>query len=537
MDSADAYHRINTIKQMAVQAGDNELVLEALLGECSYLLYGNLNKSQYYYSALYGRAHNSDLYITKLTKLLQLAEAQDNMTMQVRTHILLGLEYHERNNLISSLMHFSKFYTLIHEIPFEQFPTKKHFLLYMGKFYYQFEAYKDAEKYLLYAQEVPPSYMIHEEADVFNTMGLIKRQLKEYDSAIYYFTKGQEVAWKQGSTTWRHILGGNIGIVYYLRGEYKNAKPLLINDINTSLERNDYSNAINSIIKLADIYYHQKIYDSAFQYAETGRWAVDSVRPAYKYKVELYRLMGELAVARGDMKKAYLYSDSAMVARDSLDNDQQVKQLMLARHQLETNINNSEVAMLRSEKRISILLRNSLIGGFVLLSAIVFMVIYIRNKQKQNKEQMSLAALYNAQNRLADFTKTVHEKNALLETSEQEITRLKEKLDNYGTKEQSEDIIPKLQNSTILTDDEWEDFRQLFEQVHSGFLYRLREKFPNLSPAETRFIALSKLKLDTKEMTNILGVSSSTVRTHKYRLRKKLNLADDESFSKMIDEI
>ena len=131
--------------------------------------------------------------------------------------------------------------------------------------------------------------MIHEEADVYNTLGLIKRQQAEHDSALYYFSKAQEIAWKQGSTTWRHILGGNIGIVYYLRGEYDKAMPFLMNDIATSLERNDYSNAINSTVKLADIYYRQKKYDSARYYADMGRWIVDSVHPPHKYLVPVFR--------------------------------------------------------------------------------------------------------------------------------------------------------------------------------------------------------------------------------------------------------
>ena len=91
--------------------------------------------------------------------------------------------------------------------------------------------------------------------------------------------------------------------------------------------------------------------------------------------------------------------------------------------------------------------------------------------------------------------------------------------------------------STILTDDEWEYFRQLFEKVHAGYLQRLKEKFPGLTPAETRFMALSKLNLSSKEMAGTLGVGTDAIRQYRSRLRKKLNLTEEDNLQELINAV
>jgi len=77
----------------------------------------------------------------------------------------------------------------------------------------------------------------------------------------------------------------------------------------------------------------------------------------------------------------------------------------------------------------------------------------------------------------------------------------------------------------------------LFEQVHKGFFIRLKEKLPNLTQAETRLICLTKLQLDTKQMAGILGVSNSTIKQSRYRLRKKLGLSEEDNISDISESI
>jgi hypothetical protein len=53
-----------------------------------------------------------------------------------------------------------------------------------------------------------------------------------------------------------------------------------------------------------------------------------------------------------------------------------------------------------------------------------------------------------------------------------------------------------LQDSVLLTDENWKDFTGLLKST-PGFFFG-KDKLPELSPAETRFAVLTKLKLSIK---------------------------------------
>jgi hypothetical protein len=97
--------------------------------------------------------------------------------------------------------------------------------------------------------------------------------------------------------------------------------------------------------------------------------------------------------------------------------------------------------------------------------------------------------------------------------------------------------LTELQDKTILTEEDWGNFKQLFERVHTGFLKRLAEKYPNVSQAETRFIALTKMEVNPKQMTAVLGVGDSTIRQVHSRLKRKLALESHEALEQLFSSI
>lgn len=535
-DKKKIYARFEAIRTMAKKAGDEELLMEVTLAECNYWQYGMADKVGWYQTGLYSNIQNSDRYLATLDTLIYQAKRKNIKQIRARAHLLCALEYHAREDFDKSLAHLMKFYRLVNEMDEKEFPIKKRLFLFLGKMYYSYGDYYGAERHLRAGIPSRKTHQSDEDIDIYNTLGLVKRQENEYDSALYYFFKARELAGGQQKKDWVSVLDGNIGIVHYLDGAYEKAKPLLLTDVDKSLARKDFGNAINSVIKLADLYHRLNNNDSAWVFAGIARSIIDSVSPSFRHRVALYKLLSQLAYQKGDRGAAYLFSDSALAANDSLASSSHLQSLMRTRQQLEHSLYNTEINRLEAEKRISLLQRNSLLGGLILLAALAILIVYTHNRQRKATRQLAETRLENARRRLAEFTKTVQEKNRLLETSEQEIIKLREllnKTDNY----QLEDTVLQLQSSTILTEEEWDDFRQMFELVHSGFLYRLREKFPNLSPAETRIIALAKLRLDNKEMAGMMGIGVSTIRNHKFRLRKKLGILDEDAFSSLIHSI
>jgi DNA-binding CsgD family transcriptional regulator len=137
---------------------------------------------------------------------------------------------------------------------------------------------------------------------------------------------------------------------------------------------------------------------------------------------------------------------------------------------------------------------------------------------------------------LDNYTENLIGKSKAIEELNIEIEKLKglKSTEIYNKKI---DNLDDLTNSTILTNDDWEKFKDLFEQVYKGFFTKLRDKYANLSKAEIRLISLMKLNLDTKQMANMLGVSPSTITMTKYRLRKKINLTEKEDIDLIIQSL
>jgi ligand-binding sensor domain-containing protein/DNA-binding CsgD family transcriptional regulator len=85
----------------------------------------------------------------------------------------------------------------------------------------------------------------------------------------------------------------------------------------------------------------------------------------------------------------------------------------------------------------------------------------------------------------------------------------------------------KLINEAERGDSDWDHFSIHFDQVHSNFLAKLKNKFPDLSPNDLKLCAYLKMNLSSKEIAQLLSITIRAVEVSRYRLRKKLNLTSN----------
>ncbi len=74
---------------------------------------------------------------------------------------------------------------------------------------------------------------------------------------------------------------------------------------------------------------------------------------------------------------------------------------------------------------------------------------------------------------------------------------------------------------------EWNQFKDLFEQIHQDFFSTLQAQCPKITKHELRFCAYLKIGLSTKEISRLLNITPETVRKFKCRLKKKLLTTED----------
>ena len=83
-------------------------------------------------------------------------------------------------------------------------------------------------------------------------------------------------------------------------------------------------------------------------------------------------------------------------------------------------------------------------------------------------------------------------------------------------------------------DQHWNEFEEIFNQLHDNFMQRLKTSFPRLTPRDMRLCAYLRMNFNTKEIAPLLGISVRGVEDTRYRIRKKLELPSDANITEFI---
>ena len=165
----------------------------------------------------------------------------------------------------------------------------------------------------------------------------------------------------------------------------------------------------------------------------------------------------------------------------------------------------------------------SLVYLFILILIAVFLKIRNTGIKLRTLEDQ----LEHKNKELASYALNFVRKNELIEEFSTKIKSLKEKSDHNMFNEL--DKLNRVINDNLRIDQDWNNFKLTFEDVHGDFFLKLKEVYTNISSAELKLCALIRLNLNLKETAPILGISPSSVKTARYRLRKKLGLATEDS--------
>jgi len=81
---------------------------------------------------------------------------------------------------------------------------------------------------------------------------------------------------------------------------------------------------------------------------------------------------------------------------------------------------------------------------------------------------------------------------------------------------------------------EWEIFESNLNQIHNEFIISLSKKYPTLTSKDIKLCVYLKMNLSSKEIAPLMNISFRGVELHRYRLRKKLGLNQEENLNKFM---
>jgi len=245
----------------------------------------------------------------------------------------------------------------------------------------------------------------------------------------------------------------------------------------------------------------------------------------------------------GNYKKAYENHVKFFKLHDELlskENYERINELEIQyqteKKEKELIIKQNKIKLLEERKQKTenekIFLLISLIGALALAIAIYYAQLQKMNRNKIEREKLDNDLQFKEKELTTHALHLAHKNEVLIELKSQ-LKQLKSEIPNSRSYQKAINTI----NLDINNDNNWQQFKSYFEDVHKGFNAKVLKNYPEVSANDLRLMSLLKMNLSSKEIANILNISNDGVKKARYRLRKKLNLTTEDSLHELVTEL
>lgn len=360
----------------------------------------------------------------------------------------------------------------------------------------------------------------------------------------------------------------NKGVCAIYNKHYKKAEYALAEAMRIALEMND-STSISAVYQdIAFLYSETKRYDDALTYVKKAlRYKpyneksclfalssayvnvdstemakkildkIDADKPLEKYS-KYYDLLS-IHISEGNKMMIKACADSALGIMESL-----YTQSSLAKDKHYSTVIQKERE--RSAVQSASAMKTRLIAALVVLSlAIITFILYVLHINKKNAKRRIFLEKEHYELRL----RLEREQNEMKLRHEQELRIMADKLhaEELSNKEaqlstmrrfllKKIDISRKIEEikqvsdkHILIDEEEWNEIEVLLEGVDNLFVSRLRARYPKLAANDIRLFMLLRLKMPTRSLALIYGISEKAIKQKLFLYKTKVNLGDSDT--------
>lgn len=437
----------------------------------------------------------------------------------------------------------------------------------IGNSYANLSNYGEALGYYKKALEIAEAHGLHNEIPIsLQSIGILYTKERDYRTALAYYLKAYSIA--TSNTIDYNIITTaiNISDCYNKLGDYKKARKYLneiqkikkakdleyywrinytetyLTEGNLNIAEDGFKALLNDIDKNADknlttnIYLLlSKVYMAKNNPGLAIIYAKDGLVYAHELnsKVELYQQLSGIYYIIKDIENYKLFNDSILVVKDSLNSkinrglfESNKVKLKVQEYQNEVKVNNARHS---SERNIFILA--------IIFSLALFFFIFKNQKNRiikqrqesviaENRERILTLEMESLKNNIAEKNRKLSAKALYLTGRNELINGVINALSQIPEIVQSKNVSDyiKTLKGYLKTDTEWDDFISYFEHVNPEFLKILTIKYPDLTPADVRFLCYIYMHLDIKEISTIFSITTEACKKRKQRIAKKMNV-------------
>lgn len=326
-----------------------------------------------------------------------------------------------------------------------------------------------------------------------------------------------------------------IALTYINRKQYK--KALSYNKKALELaERNKSKSVLLDVLNdIGTTYIKLKNPKKALQFLNRSVKLGDSIKKleelqiAYHKRSEAYSELNNPLQALKDFKAHVKIKDSLA----TLENNQKIEELYIIneteKKEQQIQIQKKNIQLLEAKNKVSNLQRILLALGLA-LALIAAFAFYQRNKRNKLAKENAEADLEFKTKELTTHALHLAKKNEVLNDLKQKAKVLKQD----ANADPGYQMLIQTINFDLQDDNNWENFSKYFEEVHKDFNNNAKTQFPAITKNDLRLMALLKMNLSSKEIANILNISSDGIKKARQRLRKKMGIHSNDSLEAIV---
>jgi DNA-binding CsgD family transcriptional regulator len=368
-------------------------------------------------------------------------------------------------------------------------------------------------------------------ARFYNTIGQDYEKLYNLDSALWYYEKSLQLSNKVNDSVWIGINNGFIGDVLYKTKEFDKALPHL--QINYAINKSrEHVHAAKSLQYIARIDLARGKPDKALLMCDEALQLMGVADRGFYLQQKnfldlVYQTTAEVYRAKGNIDSFYHYNQLYTALHDSIENVATLSSMKITQLRIENENNLRAIETLQKERRTEKLKKNFAIIAVTLVFVILFLYINRMRLKQTHKNQIAAAELKSAKEQMEVFTANISEKSNLVE-------KLNHQLADKNLSNEQNLLLEDIANHTILTEEDWNNFKRLFEKIYPGFFVNLKQKAPDITLAEQRMAALTRLNITSRQMAAMLGISVDSVHKTRQRLRQRLHIHGEGSLDEAV---
>ena len=292
-----------------------------------------------------------------------------------------------------------------------------------------------------------------------------------------------------------------LGLFYYNLSDYETSIPYLIKSRN--FLNNSFSDLITTDCLLAKSYIGLKNFNQAETLLQKNLSFLKEIgvnSPAIKIKV--YEILDKLYFSQSKKDQLLIIKDSIINLKASISDNK-----------LNNSILSLETSLLLKEKQKEIN-DQRLNYYYLIFGLIITIILFFIDTELKNKELELLSTATYIEQRNNNLRNLRDNLNLATNNDSN-----KSKVNQFSTPKLTKEL-----DSIIKSRSSFDSFKNQFTKAFPDFFKMLLNLHPNLSPTDLRLCAYIKMNQTNQDIASINNLSTRTVESQRYRLRRKLNI-------------